>query len=307
MMMGRWGRKHGPGGRIRLSKGEESVVWGMRGAADALEGAHGGLRWEDPEKWVFMAEGRNRWKGLGKLLAFAALMGGGIVLARYTPLGAYLSREGIVRAVSLLRESTLAPLIFIPVYAAAVALAVPGTILTLAGGAVFGLWWGTAFNWLGAMLGANLAYLLARFLGREGITQVLGDRVQKWPAMGRLDRAIRSHGFRGMLTLRLIPVVPFNALNFGGGLVGMGWAPYALATGIGILPGTFIYTMFADALLEGSTRASRAAFIRMILAGSLLVFLSFLPVILKKLNVRVPSLASGERAKEVTRPEPPAA
>jgi len=92
-----------------------------------------------------------------------------------------------------------------------------------------------------------------------------------------------------MLTLRLIPIVPFNALNFGGGLVGMGWPAYALATGLGILPGTFVYTMFADALLEGSTQASRDAFLRMAVAGALLVLLSFLPAILKRLRIRFPS------------------
>ena len=241
-----------------------------------------------------MATVNNRWKGLVRLLAFAALLLGGILLVRSTPLGGFLSREGVTQAVSFLRESTLAPLIFVPLYAAAVGLGIPGTILTLAGGAVFGLWWGTAFNWLGAVLGANLAYVLARFLGREGISQLLGDRSGKWPAMERLDRAVRAHGFRGMLTLRLIPVVPFNALNFGGGLVGMGWATFALSTGLGILPGTFVYTMFADALLEGSTRASREAFVRMAVAGGLLVLLSFLPVILKKLGIRLPGLPAAE-------------
>ena len=149
-------------------------------------------------------------------------------------------------------------------------------------------------NWLGATIGANLAYLLARFLGREGITQLLGARAEKWPAMERLDRAVRKHGFRGMFTLRLIPVVPFNALNFGGGLVGMSWPSYALSTALGILPGTFVYTMFADALLQGSTEASRDAFVRMAVAGVLLVFLSFLPVILKKLRVNVPDLSEGK-------------
>lgn len=254
-----------------------------------------------------MAEAKNRWTGLLKLLAFFVVMGMGIILAQHTALGDFLSREGIQRAVALLRESTWAPLIFVPVYAGAVALAIPGTVLTLAGGAVFGLWWGTAFNWLGAVVGANLAYLLARFLGRDGITQLLGDKPQRWPAMERLDRAIRDHGFRGMLTLRLIPVVPFNALNFGGGLVGMGWPTYALATGIGILPGTFIYTMFADALLEGSTQASRAAFIRMAIAGALLVFLSFLPLVLKKLRIQLPTLKVGETSGDATTPGPPTA
>ena len=241
-----------------------------------------------------MVDVKNRNRGLVRLLALAAVIAGGILIVSFTPLGGYLSREGVARGVEILRGSALAPLIFVPLYAGAVALGIPGTILTLMGGAVFGLWWGTLLNWLGATIGANLAYLLARFLGREGITQLLGARADKWPAMERLDRAVRKHGFRGMLTLRLIPVVPFNALNFGGGLVGMSWPSYAVSTALGILPGTFVYTMFADALLEGSTEASRDAFVRMAVAGVLLVFLSFLPVILKKLRVNVPDLAEGK-------------
>ena len=241
-----------------------------------------------------MVDVKTRNRGLVRLLALAAVIAGGILIVSFTPLGGYLSRDGVARGVEILRGSALAPLIFVPLYAGAVALGIPGTIPTLMGGAVFGLWWGTLLNWLGATIGANLAYLLARFLGREGITQLLGARAEKWPAMERLDRAVRKHGFRGMLTLRLIPVVPFNALNFGGGLVGMSWPSYALSTALGILPGTFVYTMFADALLQGSTEASRDAFVRMAVAGVLLVFLSFLPVILKKLRVNVPDLAEGK-------------
>jgi len=238
---------------------------------------------------------RDKGKGLLKVGGLLLVVGLGAVAIRFSPAGRILTRDGIVSGVELLRSSTWAPAIFVPLYASAVALAVPGTILTLAGGAVFGLWWGTAYNWLGALLGANLAYLLARFLGRDGIEQLLGDRTRRWPAMERLDRAVESHGFRGMLTLRLIPLVPFNVLNFGGGLVGMRWPAYALATAVGILPGTFIYTMFADAILQGSTEASRGAFLRMALSGLLLVLLSFLPTVLRKMNVRLPSTGGDPR------------
>jgi uncharacterized membrane protein YdjX (TVP38/TMEM64 family) len=235
-----------------------------------------------------MADMSNRRAGVYKLLILLLILGGGGMALRFTPLGEILSREGILWGIEHLRSSRLAPLIFVPVYAGAVAMAVPGTIATLAGGAVFGLWWGTVFNWLGATIGANLAYLLARFLGREGLTQILGEKMDRWPAMERLDQAVNRHGFRGLLTLRLVPAVPFNALNFGGGLVGMKWSKYALATGLGILPGTFVYTMFADALLEGSTQASRDAFFRMAAAGVMLVLLSFLPTILKRLQIKLP-------------------
>lgn len=221
--------------------------------------------------------------GLLKVLTLLAALSAGIFILRGTPAGGLFSREGVSNGIELLRGSPAAPLIFVPVYAVAVALAIPGTIPTLVGGAVFGLWWGTALNWLGAALGANLAYLLARFLGREGITQLLGRRARAWPALESLDDAVRHHGFRGMLTLRLIPVVPFNALNFGGGLVGMSWPSYAVSTGLGILPGTFVYTMFADALLEGSIEASREALLRVALAGGLLLLLSFLPAMLNRL------------------------
>jgi uncharacterized membrane protein YdjX (TVP38/TMEM64 family) len=245
-----------------------------------------------------MAYMSNRQKGILKLLAFVAILVTGVVVLRFTPLGPFMDREGIARGVQILRESPLAPLIFVPLYAGAVALAMPGSVLTLAGGAVFGLWWGTLYNTVGANIGANMAYALARFLGRDGIEEMLGGKAGQRPALERLDRAVGEHGFRGLLTLRLIPVVPFNALNFGAGLLGMAWSRYALATLIGILPGTFVYTMFADALLEGSTEASRSALLRMIVSGALLVFLSFLPSLMKRLRIRLPgaSEATGRSA-----------
>ena len=137
-----------------------------------------------------MADVSDRRAGAFKLLILLLILGLGGIALRYTSAGDVLTREGILRGIELLRSSPLAPLIFVPVYAGAVALAVPGTVATLAGGAVFGLWWGTVFNWLGATVGANLAYLLARFLGREGITQLLGGRMQRWPGIERLDLAI---------------------------------------------------------------------------------------------------------------------
>lgn len=226
-------------------------------------------------------------RDLVKLGVLAALVVGGVLVARFTPVGDYLSREGIGRVIALLRRSAWAPLIFVAIYAGATAVAVPGTVLTLAGGALFGTLWGTVLNSVGANLGANAAFLISRSLGRGGVERLLGDRLEK------LDRATRDYGFRGLLALRLVPVMPFNALNFGSGLTAISWPAYALATLVGILPGTIVYTMFADALLQGSQEASREALVKLLVSGGLLVLLSLLPAILKKLNVKLPGRGTG--------------
>jgi uncharacterized membrane protein YdjX (TVP38/TMEM64 family) len=218
---------------------------------------------------------RTAWVKLGVLVAILA---GGAMAAAFTPLGDYLSRDGVGAAIDWLRGSSAAPLVYIAIYAAATALAIPGSILTLAGGAMFGVAWGTVYTTVGANLGANAAFGIARFLGRDAVEQMAGTRLEK------MDKATENHGFRGLLTLRLIPAVPFNALNFGSGLTAIPWPTYALATVIGIFPGTFVYTMFADALLAGSQEASREALLRVLLSGALLIVLSFLPAIVKRLR-----------------------
>jgi len=224
-----------------------------------------------------------------KLALLAVILVGGYVAAARTPLGAYLTREGIGEAIELLRGNPWAPLIFVATYATATALAVPGTILTLAGGALFGFYWGTLFNFLAANIGANAAFVLSRTLGGDGVRRLMGDDSA---ALRKLDRVVGKHGFRGLLTLRLIPLVPFNALNFGSGLVALKWRTYAVATLIGILPGTAVYTFFAHSLLQGSLEASRDALLGVLLAGGLLLLLSFLPAILKRLGVKLPGMSA---------------
>ncbi|MGB1840337.1 MAG: VTT domain-containing protein [Longimicrobiales bacterium] len=217
-----------------------------------------------------------------KLVALVVLVGAGAVAAAVTPLGDYLGRDGIGQAIDWLRGSRAAPLLYIAIYASATALAIPGSILTLAGGAMFGLVGGTLYTTIGANIGASLAFGVGRFLGRDGVRRLAGDRLDA------LDRATEHHGFRGLLTLRLIPAVPFNALNFGSGLTSIGWSTYAAATAIGIFPGTVVYTMFADALLAGSQEASREALLRVLLSGGLLILLSFLPAVARRIGIRVP-------------------
>ena len=223
-----------------------------------------------------------------RLAAIVLILAGGFLVVRLTPAGEYLTREGVGTAIEHLRSNPWAPVIFVAVYAAATALAVPGTVLTLAGGALFGFAWGTLYNAVAANIGANAAFGLARGLGRDAVRRLAGSDSK---ALARLDAAVSRHGFQGLLTLRLIPLVPFNVLNFGSGLLPMKWSTYAAATAIGILPGTAVYTFFAEALLQGSQDASRDALARLLIAGGLLALMSFLPAILKRLGVRLPGAA----------------
>ena len=226
---------------------------------------------------------------LVKLGILVVILLAGLLIAPRTPLGPYLTREGIFQVMDWLRDHPIAPVIFVALYAGATALAVPGTILTLAGGALFGLYWGTLFNLLAANIGANAAFLIARTLGRDGVRKLMGDDSS---VLARLDGIVERHGFQGLLTLRLIPLIPFNALNFGSGLMSLSWRTYAAATVIGIVPGTAVYTFFADALLEGSREATVEAWTRVAFAGVLLVLLSLLPAILKRLGVRLPGMSA---------------
>lgn len=215
-----------------------------------------------------------------KLAVLIGIVVGAALVVRATPLGEVFTRDGVIDALQAVRSSMWAPAIFVMVYAAATAVALPGSLLTIAGGAVFGFWFGAVLNTVGANIGANAAFGLARSLGRDGIERIAGARLQG------LDHATAQHGFLGLLVLRLIPLVPFNALNFGSGLTALRWRHYALATVIGILPGTLVYTFFADALVQGSTSASAEARTRLWVAGALFVALALIPVVARRLGFK---------------------
>ena len=173
----------------------------------------------------------------------------------------------------------LAPL-FVAAYATAVTFGLPATAFTLAGGALFGFGPGLLLNWLGATIGAVLAYLFAGALCRDACRALLGRRAEA------LERLAETHGFWGTLRLRLIPVVPFAVLNFGAALAGVRRRDYVLATAIGIAPASAVYTYFADSLIAGAEGAGRRALVNVSIAGALLLLLSFAPALAHRLRGR---------------------
>lgn len=169
-----------------------------------------------------------------------------------------------------------APLGFIVFYWVGTVLCIPGTILTLTAGALFGPFLGTLWAVIGATLGATSAFLIARFIAGDWATQFAkGDRLRQ------LSQGIEQDGFWFALSIRLTPIFPFVAVNYLLGLTPIGLLSYVLATAVGIIPGTFIYAWLGRGGLEAVTGGPPWQ-----LAGALavLALLSALPIVLKWLK-----------------------
>lgn len=219
-----------------------------------------------------------RRRALIRLIVFLAIIAVVVVVAWRLGVLDLSDRATLLRAIARVREMPWLIPAFIIAYAVAITFGLPASAFTLAGGALFGFWQGLLFNWAGATIGAVLAYLFAHSLCRGTCRELLGRRASD------LERLASEHGFMGTLRLRLIPVVPFNLLNFAAALAGVRRRDYILATAIGIIPGTAVYTYFADSLLAGAEGADRNALVRVAIAGALLLLLSFVPNVIQRLR-----------------------
>lgn len=107
----------------------------------------------------------------------------------------------------------------------------PAELVAIANGMVYGPVWGTAITWTGAMLGAFLAFGLARMLGRPVVHRLLSEKNNQL-----VDEWVRVHAGGALLFSRFIPVIAFNLINYAAGLTRVSWWTFAWTTGVGILP-----------------------------------------------------------------------
>ncbi len=136
-----------------------------------------------------------------------------------------------------------APVIFVLLYALMVTFSIPESALaTVASGLLFGAWMGGALAVAGASLGAVLLFVIAR----TALAGFMARRAQK--LLGRIRPGLERDGFRYLLALRLLPIVPFWLVNLGAALCGMRLFPYALATLIGIIPVTMVFAWIGAGL-----------------------------------------------------------
>ena len=117
----------------------------------------------------------------------------------------------------------------------------PAEFLAIANGMVYGLVWGTAITWSGAMMGAFLAFALARALGRPFVAMVVSRR--NWHV---IDKWAGEQGWQVVFLSRFLPIIAFNLVNYMAGLTGITWWTFGWTTGLGILPLTFLMVMMGD-------------------------------------------------------------
>ena len=219
----------------------------------------------------------NRKKALIKALILVAFIIGAILLVRFTPIKHYLTADFLGRYFDMI--GMWAPLIFILIYAAGICLFIPGTLLTGVGAAIFGAYLGFVVVWIGAMIGASIAFIIGRTLGREFAASLVGDKLKKY------DDAIERNGFATVLYLRLV-YFPFTAMNFGMGLTKVHFWDYFAGTGLGIIVGTFIFTFFIGTLKEVwvSGNWGELMSFKVFFSIGLFIFSLFIPRIIKKIK-----------------------
>ena len=198
----------------------------------------------------------------------------------YFDLGKFLTldylkeqREGLK---AYIEENTLtAALSYMGVYIAITALSVPGAaVMTLAGGALFGLVMGTIMVSFASTIGATLAFLTARFLLRDWVQEKFGDKLEK------INKGVEEEGAFYLFTLRLVPLFPFFVINLAMGLTPIKTATFFFVSQLGMFAGTVVY-------VNAGTQIAEITSLKGILSPTLLfsfVLLGVFPLIAKKLT-----------------------
>jgi uncharacterized membrane protein YdjX (TVP38/TMEM64 family) len=186
----------------------------------------------------------------GRWIAIAVAAVALVVAGRLLPIAEWLRGfQGWIAG-----KGALGGLLYGAAYTLAALLFVPGSLMTIGAGLVFGVFWGTVIVSLASTTAAALAFLIARHLARPRV-QALAARNERFAA---IDAAIRENGWRVVALLRLSPLVPFNLSNYLYGLTPVAFGPYVLASWIAMLPATVLYVWIGaagGAAAEGRRRS----------------------------------------------------
>jgi len=222
---------------------------------------------------TFTAAAKRGWAGR---LAILATLVAAIVAVRMTGAAGYLDQDRLRELIA--GYGMMAPLIYMSIYTLAPALLLPGLPITIAGGILFGPFWGVVYTITSATMGACLAFLISRYVAREWVTGKL--RSPRWR---RIDAGVERHGWKVVAFTRLIPLFPFNLLNYAFGLTRIGFWPYTVTTFVCMLPACVAFIVFSSSLLDlVRGRVSGT----LLVGAALIVLVSLVPIIYRRRQMR---------------------
>jgi len=145
------------------------------------------------------------------------------------------------------------PILFVTLYILAAVFFIPGSVLTLGAGALFGVFWGSVYVSLGSTLGATAAFLVGRYFARGAISRKIDGN----PRFAAIDKAVAVDGWKIVGLTRLSPVFPFTLLNYAFGITRVSLRDYVLASWIGMMPGTVMYVYLGSLAQAATAQRSR--------------------------------------------------
>ena len=166
-------------------------------------------------------------------------------------------------------------ILFIVIYTVVTVIGIPGTVLTIVGGCLFGLWYGTLISIVSATLGALFAFWAARYL----LQSYAQRKFRKSKKLTQYQKAVLKKPFYFVLTTRLIPISPYNLVNYLFGLTSINWIDYTVATFVGVIPGSFAYSWIGysgESAMNGGDRLS------FFFALTFLALLSIIPLVYRR-------------------------
>lgn len=178
----------------------------------------------------------------------------------------------------LSRLNMWAPLVYVALYAIGTVAFLPGSLLTLAGGALFGAVWGVVFNLLGAAIGASVAFLAARYLASDWVAQKAAGRLKQ------LIAGVEAEQWRFVAFVRLVPLFPFNLTNYALGLTRIRFRAYLFTSLVCMAPGAIAYTWLGHAGRE-ALAGDASAINYGLLALGLLAAIALLPRLIRRMRV----------------------
>ncbi len=225
---------------------------------------------------TFTAEKDSKRGGVLKRVLLLVFIIAAILTIHFTGSVRYLEQDALRSLIQ--GYGTLAPVIYVVVYTIAPALFVPGLPLTIAGGILFGPFWGVIYAITGATAGACAAFLVSRYIARDWIENKL-----KGPRWRQLDKGVERQGWKIVAFTRLIPLFPFNLLNYAFGLTKIKFLHYAVTTFIFMLPACIAFIVFSSSLLDVIRGKISPAFI---IGLGLIVLVSLIPLFYRRYKTK---------------------